>query len=321
MRSHEYEYKPKELLRILGMPLVPIAVFAALMHGGATLKVLPAPRPTLDVDRTILIHQAEASIAPSQAEVLLIGDSSCLIDASAFQLAQLLDRPALNLGTLSFLGLEDYAQLLLRFAAANPGRVKTVVLLMHPEALRRAPGGTYHSRFLRNFMAGQDHLGPVTGHLSNFLGLEKFRGRLFARVVPSPFPGAYGKRFGFTRELDNFLDENRGSAIELERRKFEGNPEYRLGADLEDASRVFRAAVPAGAILAVGITPAPAGHVQSGHMERYQSMLVQWGQWLQADVVLSNLPPTMEDENFATKTHLTEAGTGIYTKLLAKELR
>jgi len=33
-------------------------LFAVVMQAGARLGVLPAPRPALDVDRTILIHQA-----------------------------------------------------------------------------------------------------------------------------------------------------------------------------------------------------------------------------------------------------------------------
>ena len=229
----------------------------------------------------------------------------------------------LKVGTLSFLDLNDYAQLLRQFAAANPGQVKTVVLLMHPEALRRAPGGTYHPKFFRAFLEGEDYIEPITlrDRVSSALGLEKFRARLFARAVPAALPGNYGRRFGFSRDLERFLTENRGSTIELDRKNFEGSPEYRLGKQLENASRAFRAAMPAGAKLAVAITPAPAGYVQRNYTETYGSMLNQWAKWLQADIVLSNLPPVMADENFARTTHLTEKGAAIYTQLLAKELR
>ena len=323
MRSHEYDFHPSDLLPIIGWPLVPVVLFALLMHGGAALKVLPKPRPTVDVDRTILIHQAEASAERSGAQVLLVGDSSCLMDVSAVELSRSLSRPVLNLGTLSFLDLSDYAQLLRRFAAANPGQVKTVVLLMHPEALRRAPGGTYHPKFFRAFIEGEDYIEPITlrDRVSNALGLEKFRARLFARAVPAALPGNYGRRFGFSRDLDRFLTENGGSTIELDRKKFDGSPEYRLGKQLENASRTFRAAVPPGAKLAVGITPAPAGYVQRNYSQTSGNMLDQWAKWLQADIVLSNLPPVMADENFARTTHLTEKGAEGYTRLLGRELR
>src|SRR5688572_13413646 len=90
MRSHSYDFGPRDLLWLLGPPLIVVSVFAALMHLGAALRVLPKPRPTLDVDRTILIHKAEASKSRSDAQVILIGDSSCLMDVAARQLTELL---------------------------------------------------------------------------------------------------------------------------------------------------------------------------------------------------------------------------------------
>src|ERR1041385_1604285 len=86
MKSHEYDFALADMLELLGWPLAPVALFAAAMHLGATLNVLPLPRPTLDIDRTILMHQAEASQSRHDAEMLLIGDSSCLMDVSAKQL-------------------------------------------------------------------------------------------------------------------------------------------------------------------------------------------------------------------------------------------
>ena len=82
MRSHNCNFQWRDLVRLALPSLVPLAVFAALMHGAAALGLLPAPRPALDTDRTILIHQVEASRARQEAEVVLIGDSSCLMDVS-----------------------------------------------------------------------------------------------------------------------------------------------------------------------------------------------------------------------------------------------
>src|SRR5512139_2493057 len=99
MRSHVHEYSPVDLLRVLAWPLVPVAVFAAAMHLGTWARLWPAPRPALDVDRTVLIHQAEVARSAQDAEIVLLGDSSCLMDVSARQLAEELGRPVLNLGT------------------------------------------------------------------------------------------------------------------------------------------------------------------------------------------------------------------------------
>src|SRR5881397_1860673 len=101
MKSHLYQFQRKDLLQFIGGPVAALVVFALLLHGGAAVGLLPAPRPALDTERTILLHQAQASRAPHNAEILLIGDSSCLMDVSARQLSEQLGRPALNLGTFS----------------------------------------------------------------------------------------------------------------------------------------------------------------------------------------------------------------------------
>ena len=112
------------------------------------------------MDRTILIHQIEASRSRSDAEVLLLGDSSCLIDVSANQLTAEIVRPVLNLATFSYLDLNAQSVLLTNFIAANPNRLKAVVLLMHPEALRRESAASYYTNFVRRFLQGEDCFQP-----------------------------------------------------------------------------------------------------------------------------------------------------------------
>src|SRR6478735_375432 len=77
MKSHTCEFTPRDLLRLVGWPLVPLALCAVVFHLGARSNLLPAPRPALDTERTILIHQADAARQPREAELLLLGDSSC----------------------------------------------------------------------------------------------------------------------------------------------------------------------------------------------------------------------------------------------------
>src|SRR5688500_3213001 len=103
MISHRYEFDPRQVIKICLLPLLPVLVFAGLMHGGLMLRIWPQPRPTLDTDQTILVHQAEATLRANPAELVLVGDSSCLMDVDASQLAALLGHETLNLGTLSFL--------------------------------------------------------------------------------------------------------------------------------------------------------------------------------------------------------------------------
>lgn len=322
MESHTYDFKTKDLLQLVGLPLAPVAVFAGLMHLGALSHLLPRPHPTLDVDRTILVHQVEASRSWQHVDVLLIGDSSCLIDVHAPQLAQELDRPVLNLGAHSYLDLTAYGTLLNQFTAANPNSPKVVVLLMHPEALRRPEAEPSQTKLFEALINGDDYANRATLRdvVSSFLGLEILRGRIIAPLVPTPLTGSYRARYGFSRDLDRELSRNRGSAIDPERSSFEGNAEYRLASQLKSASEAFRAAIPLGTRLFVGITPAPAGFVAPGYEQIHRQMLATWAEWLNADVALTELPVTLPDHLFTKTTHLNEAGATIYTEKLVRIL-
>jgi hypothetical protein len=322
MISHTSEFTAKDALKLLGWPCLVMVLFAAALHGAARLGLLPPPRPTLDVDRTILVHQAEASRSPQTAEVLLLGDSSCLMDVSAPQLAQRLSRPVLNLGTFSYLDLRAYASLLREYVRANPDRLRAMVLLVHPETLRRpAPEGDY-VEFLQDFYSGRDSCRSARPYdrLSYALGLEILKGRVLARLVPASLPGAFGHRYGFTADLEGYLHQHHGSLLEPKAEPFEGNAEYRLAPGLEPASREFQTAVPAGAKLFLAITPVPEGFALPGYSAQHRQMLEQWRRWLGDAGALSDLPGTLPDGWFARTTHLNEEGVSAYTDRLAQSL-
>jgi len=323
MNSHTCEFGSKELLRMIGGPLLMLALFALLMHGGARLRLLPAPRPALDTDRTILIHQAESSRAPSDAEVLLLGDSSCLMDVSAKELSSRLGRPVLNLGTVSYLDPAAYALLLREFAAANPARVRAVVLLMHPEALRRAGSEPYHLNLLTNFLAARDHFRTETleGRISCLLGVDILAGRILSRVRPAPLSGAFGRRYGFTGDLESFMAANQGSAIEPDSVPLTGRAEYRLSPALEKAAKAFKAALPPEVQLLVGLTPVPENFAGADFAQNQRELLRQWGAWLGADALLEDLPASLPDEQFARTTHLKPSFVASYTEALARAIQ
>jgi hypothetical protein len=322
MRSHEYQFQGRDIARLLGAPLCVALGFSALMHGGARLRWLPEPRPRLDVDRTVLVHQVEASRQRQDAEILLVGDSSCLMDVSASQLSARLGRPVLNLGTLSYLDLNAYALLLKEYLRANshPSPLRAVVLLMHPEALRRLEPERYHMRLLQQLLAGADAAPEdgIHGKLSLALGLEIWRGRVLSRWVPAPLPGAFGRFYGFSRQLDDFMRRHRGSLVDPSTTARQGNAEYRLAVSLEASSRAFRSAVPEGVRLYVGITPVPARFAGQAYPKRHPAMLAQWSGWLGAEAL--DLPPTLPDEGFSGVTHLNAAGCREYTETLARAL-
>ncbi len=322
MQSHFYEFSASECVRAIVRPLLPVAVFVMAMHLGAWSGWFPAPRPTLDVDRTILVQKAEASRAAQDAEIVLLGDSSCLMDVSAPRLSKRLGRPVLNLGTLSYLDLSANARLLRNYAQANPGQLRAVVLLMHPEGLRLAHVDTWQEHALYSFLAGADFQPRerLADWVAGVLGADIFHGRLLARVLPRPLRGPFGCRYGFTEDLENYLKQNRGSAVDPESKPATGRAEYWLASYLKPASEGFRQAVPAGVKLYVVITPLPERFAGPAYPARYGDLLRQWSDWLKADAALKSLPAVLSDSLFAQKTHLNAAGQLRYTELMAQAL-
>lgn len=322
MKSHTCEFSAKALAPLIVWPCVVVVAFAVFMHVGASLRLLPAPRPTLDTERTVLLHQADAAQSAHDAEIILLGDSSCLMNISARQLSQTLGRPVLNLGTFSFLDVNAHAAMLRRYTQANPGRLRAVVLLMHAESLRRLSAEPYYVEALTHFWAGQDHFTTETiaGQVNRALGVDIFKGRLLSRALPLPLGGAYGRRYGFTRDLESALTAESGSAIDPDPQSLTGTAEYRLSPTLEKASRNLRSALPPGVKLLVGITPAPERFAGTRYPAQQADMLRQWADWLGASA-LTNLPATLPDSSFVRTTHLNESVIPAYTIALAKSLK
>jgi hypothetical protein len=321
MQSHSYRFAKGELIQILFYPLIPLILFAVLMQGGAQLDSLPKPIPALDTDRTIVLHQAVATELSDPAKILLIGDSSCLMDVAAYRLTGCSGpgSEALNLATLSYLNLQSYRTLLQHYFAHNTNSVRTVVLLMHPEALRQAGSDDYYSELVRRYYLGQDFCPPNVSPISCWLGAEIFRERILARTLPLPLAGAYGRKYGFTFDLWKYLSAHRGSAIDpgvFDPSTARGNSEYRLAASLEVMCRDFAGVIPKKIQLLVGITPIPESQIPPGYQKNYDAMLKKLGEWLEVDASLSNLPPVLPDKLFATKTHLNEEGQRQFTEML-----
>jgi len=229
---------------------------------------------------------------------------------------------ALNLGTLSYLDLPGHASLVREYNRANPSRRPVVILLLHPEALRRRAPNRFHVQFLESLYQGTDPADPANSldKIQNLLGLDLFRNRVLARLLPTALPGAYGGFYGFTLDLDRYMLRNRGSAIDPERSPFQGSAEYFLARELESASQTFRGVIPPLTRLFIGMTPVPESFALPGYAERSAEMLDTWATWIQADATLKELPATLPDPLFASVTHLTGEGVKSYSQQVAREL-
>jgi hypothetical protein len=327
MKSHQYAFGPRDLGHLLAPLIVPLIVFAVLMRLGAFTGVLPTPWSALDIEHTVLTHQAVASQTPGTADILLIGDSSCLMNVSGSQLEELYGgkHQPVNLGTFMYLGFEGYAAMLSRYASVNPGRVRTVLVLAHPDMLRGVAPIPQYLRFVSTVYSGEDYGDPdsILGQLRGLFGLDIFQSRLLSRL-PLPLPKEYGRFYGFNLDLYNFMDRQRGSAVDPHQYQpapGQGNAEYRLAAALEAGCRALRAVVPPEARLVVGLSPIPESFAPENYAARWERLLQQWGQSMGADQVLTNLPPTLPDSCFASTTHLNQQGAERYTRILARWLQ
>ena len=132
---------------------------------GAALGWLPPWRPNLDMDRSVLLHQAAACQSKQTADILCLGDSSCLMDVAPRILERGLStgHRVLNGGTISYLDLTSAADLLRQYLATNPGRLRYLVVLLHPESLRRRIGFVPQETFLFSTTLGENIAFGVKG--------------------------------------------------------------------------------------------------------------------------------------------------------------
>lgn len=324
MKSHTFEFNSRDLVAVLAPTFLALGLMAGFIHGAHFLGWLPDPHPILDMDRTILAHQAEASRSHPETQVVLLGDSSCLMDVSARELSVQLENEVLNLGTLSYLDLDAFARILREQVQHDPGNLRTTVLLVHPEFLRRSEPIAHHVRLLEACYSGRDPAPSGWKETIRWLvGITPLEERILTRLAGIPLPDEFRRKYGFTRDLWAFMDENRGSAIDprvFEMRPGLGNAEYRISKELREAAPAFRSVLPPGVTLIVGLTPVPREFAGVAHAERHQQLLRELQSLLGADHALTALPAVLPATSFATITHLDREANREYTSQLGIEL-
>ncbi len=291
--SHHFDFSIGDLARRLLPPLLGVALLAAILHAVSLTRLLPDPVPS-DLDRTLLAAKAELASRTAPASVVLLGDSSCMMDVDAPELARQLGRPVLNLGTLSYLDLAAHTALLRHTLERLPNPPSDVVLLLHPGSLLRGSSLPALDQFLRaslaqdarNLRSAPRH--PAEGLLAGVV----IREQIVQPWIPSLLRGDFATAYGTTWEVRRRVQRQNGTLLDPTRfdaEAFQGRYEFRLHPRLEPASRDFRSAIPPGARLWVGLTPLPESLALSDHAARMETVLGTWAAWLQPDRVL-NLP-------------------------------
>lgn len=331
--SHTTEFSTLDLASTLAATLLTVLLLAGLIQGAAALDWLPRPKPLLDLDRTILLHQADAAEKGGAASLLLVGDSSCLMGVAPRRLEARLGTAACNLATLSYVDLPTQARIAsnywLHASTPNlPGQgMLQIVLLMHPDALRLGELPEQHSRTINDFWEREDGSRGTSDRWSlaeRAMAVDLLQSRVLGISIPRALPGGFGRTYGFTHSLWRAMDRELGGMIDpnvYTNSMGAGRPEFRIAARAERESRAFRRLIPASARLFVGLTPLPEGFAERGYPDVARSLLTRWAGLLEADTTLTNLPATMPDRYFASTTHLNETGRGLYSAYLAEALR
>jgi hypothetical protein len=325
MKSHYYDIDWRKTVGDFLSIAFAIATFAVvarvwlITHPNARAAVEPIPVPL------ILAHQWEAA-GSIPSEILLIGDSSCLMDVDAVLLEELLSKKknrsvsVLNLGVVSFSKMDDFGKLVDRAIVANPGGLKRIVLLVHPEMLRRRdkPVNLSPDNFYEPLK--QTDLSAL-GSIHFWLGLDTFERVVLRRCLPSPLPNQWGSFYGFHTGLQRYLQEHKGSAVEYTNYK-QGKRVSRFLAETSvlNEARALRERLPKGIPLAIGLMPTTGSFCGPEFPAEFTVMRQRWAEVMQPDVVLTNLPMSLPDSFFATHTHLTREGQRVFTRWLSEEL-
>lgn len=288
------------------MVAVPVAIlflFSGIMHGGAKANLLPRARPSMNVEEAVVVHQIDAA-RKSSAEVVLVGDSSCLMNVDAQLLSNTMGKQTLNLGTFTFLSLREYGDLLEE--CRTPPRI--VVLLLHPDSLGKPWADPYYAGLFRSYREGKDFA-------PDFLGVSIFKNRVATKVMPTPLRGSFGAEYGFAHLVEKRMTEQSGSLLDPVAEKIIKPEGWFLAPEFLEALATFKSRIGGTTLLAVGISPVakPDGDLN----EVFNAIKEPLG----TGVMLTHLPAVLPESSFVRRAHLNENGRRSFTLRLAEDLR
>lgn len=319
MQSHVYNYTPRQALGIL-MPTM------AVCFGCIVILHLAdwAGWPPLRLDDGGIRNQIKMANSPHPAQIVFVGDSTCWCGIDALQLSNELPGhvPAINLSVFIWFNLNKYAQQAADFTRSNPHQVKWVVLLVCGPKLC-GNQERYDENIVWNSFKEEPHYHSFLGE-DDFLSGSLLGERWAQRIIPETLHGRGASFLGFNSELSKFMAAHNGSIFDFGeyvpiRNQKKIDP-WHLEPAFEPACQAFRGKIAPDVKLAIGLTPAVLGTMTPGSQAHYQACLEQWGRWIHADLVLSNLPPTLPTFCFAPGGHLNALGQKMFTSAVAKEI-
>lgn len=334
MRSHLYEFSWRQLAWCLAPTLVCLMGLAAILHVEDALELLPAPAIERGTIPSSIVHQSRTCRGKSQAQIVLVGDSTCHMGVDALELSrQLPARPiVLNLALTIQYDLAIYAEEVTDFAKANSGQLRAVILLVTPDKLGGKGLGEYTQVWeMVHHAASSGSRPPCTAVITDPFGAQRCRENLLSHLLSAPYLGVGADFYGFSSEFDRYMDRHFGSVVacgELSRSRLRFRSladfvmPFPLLGPIEAQSRAFHASLPQKVKLFVGLTPLPAWSALplAAARQQQRELLERWNDSIQADVLLTNLPATLPYGYFGPLEHLNLMGQKYFTAKLAKEV-
>jgi hypothetical protein len=292
-------------------------VAVALAAAAATLLERAGVRhpPPLDIESLIVQGQRERARTIPEADLLLIGDSSALMDVDSVALGEALGRRAESLATIGFVGPAGYARLLRDYAASGR-RVTTVLVLMSPVSLSLTEPEFDRRAFESMVVEPVQGCGPARAG-------EVIYRHLVAPTLALPLPGAYGRFYGGAAALEVALERGQGSLTDPNTWKAQpATITLRISDAVAKRLEILRRTLlelGARRVLS-GLSPLPERALTDRNPKLMQALSAELARRLDAEA-LAGLAFSLPDERFASLTHLNAAGRSAYSKELAALLR
>jgi len=315
--GHVYLVKPVALAKQFASILLIVLVLFLAMWMANDSGILPKKSQLRDPDSTIIATKVQLATTSNEKRIAFVGDSSCLVNVH-IPTMKANGIEAINLGTLSYLGIDSFGLLAQRFCQNKPDA--QIFLVLHPECLRMVASSIEHRKILL------EALDPSTDRSKQFqvsnlrqITVVDFSSRLLDDWLPTPLKGRLGYRYGFTHNLMNevfsaggFMEET----VQFDASKSLVSSEYRIARRIQNECALFRSYLPKGVKVRLLVSPIPQSHATRGHEKRVLEMQSEIEKWIQPDSPSVKMPSVLPDSSFGTVTHLLPNSAREYTRQL-----
>ena len=306
-----------------------VAIAAMAVVSGA----LPPRQGEHELEKIIVREQLRRT-RTVRPDVLVIGDSSALMDVEARELSSVLQVDVESLATLGWVGPEGYGRMIQKLSErkASP---RVVVLLMCQWGLavdEATFAKTGYERMVLEDLTDDSVDRSATGrreapHTDAQPGWRgRIHTRLFLPLVEPPLPGRLGFYYGWSEDVARVMDRSRGSLVDPSLPDLAALSvpcQFELSAAVERRLRLFAELTRGNSAQTIyfGITPVPQAAVVDNSLARRAATALRCLEalGLPASSELP-VPAAFPTRRFATFSHLSAEGRHAYSQIMAQLL-